>query len=285
VVSSFARQGTVPRPWIGLSIAAAVLAFVGSVIALAVEPIYAGLTPAFLPQAIAQDVGNLCVAAPALVLCAVLARRGSARALMVWLGVLAFTIYNYVIYTFSIPFGPLFPLWAAVLGLSLYAFIGGLISLDGVAIARQFRSDRAVRVSAWVLLVTAGLFGLIWLKEDVPALLTGSVQQSAADLNLPTNPVHILDYVFFLPAAFISGIRLLKKRPFAYPTTIAFLVFLVLTCLPMLITPFVQAARGEAAGWALLGPIGFIAIVMCAAVVWVLSTVRPPNKRVNVTMR
>jgi hypothetical protein len=44
--------------------------------------------------------------------------------------VLAFTVYNYVIYAFSVPFGPLSPLWLAVLGMSLYALIGGIASAD-----------------------------------------------------------------------------------------------------------------------------------------------------------
>jgi hypothetical protein len=86
------------------------------VIGLAVASIYADLTPAFLPQALAQDIANLMIASPALLILAVLALRGSLRAYLLWLGVLTFTVYNYVIYTFSIPFGSLFLLRVAVLG-------------------------------------------------------------------------------------------------------------------------------------------------------------------------
>lgn len=260
--------------WLWLSIAAAALAFAGSGVALASGRIYAGLTPVFLPQAIAQDIGNLVLASPVMVICAVLALRGSLRALMVWLGVVAFTVYNYVIYTFSIPFGPLYPVWVAVLGLSLHALIGGLTSLDSASIAAQFRSPRAARVSAWVLLAVASLFGLVWLSEDVPALLAGSPQQSGIAMNLPTNPVHTLDYAFFLSAAVVCGIRLLKNRSFGYPTTVAFLVFLILTCVPILITPFVQAARGDTAVWTLLIPIGTVAAVVSATLVWLLKSVK-----------
>ena len=132
--------------WLWLSIAAAIVAAVGSVIGLAVSRIYAGLTPVFLPQAIAQDVANLLLAAPALVILAVLALRGSLRAYLLWLGVLTFTVYNYVIYTFSIPFGPLFLLWVAVLGMCIYALIGGVTAVDYRAIAGLYTSRRAVTV-------------------------------------------------------------------------------------------------------------------------------------------
>ena len=126
--------------WLWLSIAAALLAAAGSVIGLAVGRIYAGLTPAFLPQALAQDIANLLLAAPAMVILAALALRGSLRTYLVWLGVLTFTVYNYVIYTFSIPFGPLFLLWVVVLGMCIYALIGGVTAVDHRAVAADYTS-------------------------------------------------------------------------------------------------------------------------------------------------
>lgn len=267
------------RRWLRLSIGAALIAWAGSVVALATDS-YALLTPAFLPQALAQDLVNIVLAAPALVACAVMAMRGSARAYLVWLGVLAFTVYNYVIYVFSIDFGALYPLWTAVLGLCLFALIGGLQALPGETLAAHFQSDRAARVAAWVLLVVAGLFALIWLKEDLPALIAGAPQQSAVDLNVPTNPVHTLDYIAFLPGAFLVGVGLLRQRALAYPAVAAFLVFMVLTCVPILVTPFVQAVIGQTSAWGLLAPIGILAVIMLATVAWFLATLhRVPEPR------
>ena len=108
--------------WIQLSIGAAALAFAGSIVAWADTQVYAGLTASFLPQALAQDIANLMVAT-LLLAATVLALRGSLRAFLVWLGVVAFTVYSSVIYAFSMPFGPLFPVWAAVLGMSLFWLI------------------------------------------------------------------------------------------------------------------------------------------------------------------
>ncbi len=261
-------------PWLWLGIAAALLAIVGSVIALAVPRIYARLTPAFLPQAIAQDIANLALAAPALIILSILALRGSLRAYLLALGVLTFTVYNYVIYTFSVPFGPLFYLWVAVLGMCLYALIGGVTALDHSLVASTFSSRRAVQIVAWVLIVVAVLFALLWLSEDVPALLNGTLPQSVVDLNVPTNPVHILDLGFFLPAAIATGIGLVRNKPLAYSVAPALLVFLILTGIPILITPVVQSARGEAAAWGVWVPIGTLTVVMLALLVWLVSTIR-----------
>src|SRR6266508_6845687 len=137
---------TVPRGvviWLWLSIIAALLAVAGNIIALSVPGIYASLTPVFFPQAIAQDIASLVLVSPVWLILATFALRGSLRAYLVWLGVLTFTIYNYFIYTFSVPFGSLFLLWVAVLGLSLYALIGGLTTADQKVIEMSFTNGRA----------------------------------------------------------------------------------------------------------------------------------------------
>ena len=264
--------------WLWLSIAAALLAVAGSVIGLAVASIYAGLAPAFLPQAVAQDSANLLIVSPMWLILAALALRGSLRAYLLWLGVLTFTVYNYVIYTFSIPFGPLFLLWVAVLGMCIYALIGGVTAVDHRAVAAHYTSRRAVTVTAWFLIVIAVLFGLLWLSEDVPALLAGVRPQSVIDMALPTNPVHILDLAFFLPAVIATGVLLLKRRPFAYTVAPAFIVFLILTGIPILITPVVQSARGEMASWGVVGPIGALTLALLGLLVWLLSTIRTDRR-------
>lgn len=261
--------------WLRLSIVAALLAAGGSVAGLVVPGIYAPLTPVFLPQALAQDLANLVLIVPMWLVLAPLALRGSLRAYLLWLGVLAFTVYNYVIYTFSIPFGPLFLPWVAVLGLSLYALIGGLAALDHKAVAAAFTSRRAVVVAAWSLMVMAILFGLLWLSEDVPALRAGLRPQSLVDMALPTNPVHILDLAFFLPAVLMVGVLLLRRRPMAHSFAPPLIAFLVLTGVPILLTPAVQAARGAAADWGVAMPIGSLTVAMTALLVWLLATLRP----------
>lgn len=265
--------------WLWLSIGAALLAIAGSVIGLAVPSIYASLTPAFLPQALSQDIANLAVVSPAWLILAGLALRGSLRAYLLWLGVLTFTVYNYVIYTFSIPFGPLFLLWVAVLGLSLYALIGGVTAVDQKVVASSFTSRHAISVTAWFLIVTAVLFGLLWLSEDVPALLSGSKPQSVIDMALPTNPVHILDLGFFLPAVIATGVMLLNNKPLAFSVAPAFIVFLILTGLPILLTPVVQTVLlGKTAAWGVVVPIGALTVILIGLLAWLLSTVHLPER-------
>ncbi len=91
---------------------------------------------------------------------------------------------------------------------------------------------------------------------------------------LPTNPIHILDLGFFLPAVIATGVMLLKRKPLAYTLAPAFIVFLVLTGIPILITPIVQSARGETAAWGVVVPIGILTVVLLGLLAWLLSTIR-----------
>lgn len=277
---SLRKNGTIPgrtELWLSLSILAALLAIVGNIIALSIPGIYASLTAAFLPQAIAQDIASLAIVSPLWLILALLALRGSLRAYLLWLGVLTFTVYNYVIYTFSVPFGSLFLLWVAIFGLTLFVLIGGVVSVDHGVIKSSYKSERAVKVVAWFLIVIAILFAALWLSEDVPALLSGNTPQSVVDMAIPTNPVHILDLGFFLPAVIFISILLLKQKPFAYTVAPAFVVFLILTCIPILITPIVQAARGQTAGWGVFVPIGTLAVLLLGLLAWLLSTIHTEN--------
>jgi hypothetical protein len=260
--------------WLRLSVVAALLAVAGNVVALSTPKIYAGLTPVFLPQALAQDIANLAVVAPLWLISARLALRGSLKAYLVWLGVLTFTVYNYFIYTFSVPFGPLFLLWVCVLGLSLYCLIGGLATVDHEMVNASFSGGRATTVTGWFLVVTAAAFTALWLSEDVPALLSGTMPKSVIETALPTNPVHVLDLAFFLPAGLASGIVLLKQHRLGYSFAPPFLVFLILTGIPILLTPLVQAARGKAAAWEVWIPLGTITAVSIALLWWLLSAMR-----------
>jgi hypothetical protein len=258
----------------GLSLAAALIAAVGSIVGLLdSDRIYGRETAGLADQAAAQDLVNLFLVAPLIVVLAVWAGRGEMRAYACWLGCLAFTAYNYAIYAFTIHFGPLFLLWVAVLGLSIYALIGGLATMD-VPTVKAWFAGRALPLTAWTLIVLATLFALLWLSEIVPDLLAGRGSTSARDYQVPTNPVHVLDLAIFIPAVAISGVLLLRKQPLGYATAPGMLVFLALTCVPITLTPLIADLRGHDAEWAVVPPIALLLAVI-VGVMW--RTLREPT--------
>src|SRR5205085_4971259 len=80
----------------------------------------------------------LLVAVPVLSLSMAAAARGSARAPVVWLGGLAYTLYNAVLFLFFTPFNRLFLLYVAMLSLSLWSAIALGRRLDPHALRERF---------------------------------------------------------------------------------------------------------------------------------------------------
>ncbi|MDN5765112.1 MAG: hypothetical protein L0H96_03415 [Humibacillus sp.] len=262
------------RIWFRLGAAAALLGAAGSVVGLvSAASIYGRETAILADAATAQDLVNLVLVAPLLVILGWRAHHGHLPAYLVWVGCLAFTVYNYAIFSFSVHFGPLFLLWVAVLGLSTFALIGGLSTVDMAVVKERF-TDHPVRWPAWVVITIAALFTLLWLREIVPDLLAGAPSHSASDWRVPTNPVHVLDLAFFLPAAATSGILLLRRHRLGYATAPSQLTWMALTCLPILLTPLVEQARSHQPGWAVAGPIAAILLASLGALGSILRGTR-----------
>ena len=263
-----------PTIWLSLSVLAALLAAAGSVIGILMpEKIYGQETSVLFNASLAQDLVNLLIVAPVMVILALRASRGSLRSWLCVIGFLAFTAYNYAIYAFSIHFGPLFLPWVAVLGLSVFAGAGSLASLSRSGMRVPFAS-MAVRLPGWFLIAAAALFAFQWLGESVLDVLAGRPSTSAATWGVPTSPVHVLDLAFFLPAVCASGVQLLRRHRMGYATAAGSLVFLGLTCLPILLTPFVAQVRGDVPGWSVMVPIILIAATTLVVLWWILHTMR-----------
>lgn len=258
-----------PRPWLRLSVAAAALSVVGNLVALRdVERFYGAETESLVDQAIAQDLVNLCFVAPVMAFLAWRGLRNSLASYLLWLGFLTFTVYNYAIYSFSIQFGPLFLLWVAVLGMATFCLIGGANALVTNGIANAL-GNRKERTAAVFLLATGATFAVLWLSEIIPAAVQSEVPDSVLEVALPTNPVHVLDLAFFLPAVGMVGWSLLQRRPLGYSAAPAMLVFLALTGLPIITTVYVADERGHDAAWQLVAPIGVITVVS-AILAWMV---------------
>jgi hypothetical protein len=232
------------RQWLWLSLPIAVLAMTGSIIGITADDrIYGQETATWAAQAVGQDIANL-VAFPVLLLLALLAGRGSLRAYLGWIGVLVYSVYTYAIYAFDVHFGPLFLVWVAVFGLSVYALIAGLASIDPALARRRFTDSTPVRTESALLLAVAAVFALLWLSEIVPPMLAGTVPEVLAETGLPTNPVHVLDLALFLPTTVLAGVLLAKRRAWGYVLAPVMLAALVLIGLGIVSLMATLAVRG-----------------------------------------
>jgi len=176
-------------------------------------------------EARATDTINIVIAAPVLVLSAVFAFGKSTGAQFVWMGTLLFFSYNFVIYAFDVHFNSLFLVYCAVLGLSFYALLASLRFLSIAEIAARYGPRAPARTVAVVFLLLASFFGVLWLREIIPALWFGVPPRSVTESAALTNPVHVLDLSFVLPAHVVAAIALLRRKPLGFvlaPVLLAF---------------------------------------------------------------
>jgi uncharacterized membrane protein YqjE len=76
-----------------------------------------------------------------------------------------------------------------------------------------------------------------------------------------------LDLAFFLPAVGATGVLLLRRHPLGYVTAVGQLVWIGLTCLPILVTLMVAQVRGHSPSWFVAVPIGVL-LLASLAVIW-----------------
>ena len=243
-----------------LLVATLVASVVGNIAGLVfAEQIYGQETDVLADASLAQDVGALTVGVATLLMMALW--RHAARDL-IGLGVAGFLAYNAAIYCFDITFGPLFPVWTLVLGLSVFTLASGFRLMVTDRLAVEVRRSVFASIS---LMAIAVLFALLWLSEISADLLAGDESTSAAAWQVPTNPVHVLDLSLGLPLAFLTGVAALRRRALGVLATPAVLTLFMVMSLPIVLTPVASAVRSHPTEWLPVAPVSTIAVLFAAA--------------------
>ncbi len=246
-----------------LSVLIAFLVLIASSAGLFLKSLYARETMSWTVQAYGQDIANI-VAAAALFIAVYFVSKGSVKAFLVWIGVLIALIYPYIIYAFDIHFNSLFLVYVAIVGLSFYTLAGSLMHLHLDNLQPSFAATTKARPVSVFLLLVAVLFALLWLSEDIPALLTGKIPQTVMESGLLTSPVHVLDLGLYLPAMIITAILLWRRKLLGYILAIPLLVFNILTGIGIVAAQFAASSKGLAAS---LGVELFIAAIVVVSLV------------------
>lgn len=198
-----------------LSAIIGVLALVASAGGLFVEGLYRDKTWTS-SQLRGNDLVTLIVVVPLLVAAMVHSRRGSQRAQLVWLGSLAYMLYNYAFYLFGAAFNDYFLIYAALLALTILTFLFALPTIDAAGIGRQFRLRTPVRWISVYLLLIAVFLGGMWITQSLRFVATGEVPPVIIDSEHPTSVVFALDLALLVPFLVVAAIWLWQHRPWGY---------------------------------------------------------------------
>jgi hypothetical protein len=208
------RKAPTPLRWAySMSWIVAALMIAASLASLLIHDIYK--EGAWAREALrGGDLVTLLLAAPLLIGTLILARRGSHRAHVVWMGVLAYSIYNYAYYVFGATFNDLFMLHIALFSLSVFSIACALPSLDASGIANRLRTERTARWVGGFLAIVGLLQGLLWVFVVLRNAFTGELIK-----NIPVSGQHLvfaLDLGLLVPSLIVAGVLLFRRTPIGY---------------------------------------------------------------------
>lgn len=153
---------------------------------------------------------------PMLVLAMWSANRGSYRALVVWLGAIAFLIYQSVLFLFSTPFNSLFLAYVALFALCVWSAVTLLHDVDVAALSHRLSPGLPARGLAVYTLVVVVVNAALWLRSVIPGMFDTGVPSWLQGTGIATNPVFVQDLGLWLPLMTVSAIWLWRHRPWGY---------------------------------------------------------------------
>ena len=191
------------------------------------EGLYRHMSAEVAPQGIAQDHITLFAGIPLLIISLISALKGSLRGKYLLAGATAYFFVTYLFYTVMAMYNSLFLVYVMLMGLSFFSLVLIIISFDLNHLKENFNASTPVKFTGGFLIFISLSIAFLWLSIVVPPLLNGTIIPVEVE-HYTTLIVQGLDLGILLPAAFISGALLRKKRPSGYLLAPVYFVFLSL---------------------------------------------------------
>ena len=158
---------------------------------------------------LANDVVNLFIGLPILLLSMWLARREKLIGLLFWPGAIFYGLYNYLVYLFGVPLTVLYPLYLLIVTLSIYTIIGLVATIDGEAVKERLDGSVPRRLAGGIILGFGTLFALRAI-----AVMAGALANQTPIAG-PELGLLVADFIFS-GALVIGGILLWRRQALGY---------------------------------------------------------------------
>lgn len=186
----------------------------GQIITIYGKGIYGNNSVSAVIQAIPQDIVTLILGIPLILTSLYMTRRGLIKGRILLGGALGYFLITYAMYTFIAMYNRLFLVYILLMSTSFFALTLTLLSFDIDKLSSYFNNRLPIKFIGGYLVLSTSLIGLLWLSRVFPSLINGSVPLEVE--HGTTLPVQAFDLALFLPAIFLAGLLLIKKRPFGY---------------------------------------------------------------------
>lgn len=186
----------------------------GEIVEIYGKGIYKNDSVSVVAQGKAADLVTLFLAVPILAFATIYTLKGSLKARLLLTGTLGYFLYTYMSYSFLWNYNPLFIVYVVLMSTSMFAFILSLMSFDLEKMPSMFKDKLPIRFLAGFQFFIALMLGLLWIGKLVPSIFNGEIPIGLE--HYTTLVIQAMDLGFIVPIAVISGVLLLKRKPFGY---------------------------------------------------------------------
>ena len=159
---------------------------------------------------VTNDLVNLVIGVPILLIALWLARRGKLAGLLFWPGALFFLLYNAaIVYVYALPLGWAWLLYLVLLALVIYTLIGLMASIDGGMVQSRLHGRVPERLASGVM-VGLGVIFLLIVGGEIAGAIASQTPIARAQL-----AVYVADCAT-IPAWIIGGVLLWRRQALGY---------------------------------------------------------------------
>lgn len=176
--------------------------------------VYAFNTERVVAEGVGWDWVTLFFAAPALLMAAPRVARGSLRARLFALGILAYFVYQYLMYSVYWAFGPLFVPFVVIYGSAAATIAWIVSSVDIATLPRSFSARFPGKTMAVVCVLMSLQLVVMW-SQRIAAGYRGDFA-GAGFQGMPTLTVQAMDLGMIVPLALATAVFAWRRRPWGY---------------------------------------------------------------------
>lgn len=191
-----------------------ITSFYGNTVSIYGKGLYRNDSVSVASQGIAQDIVTVILGIPLLLVSLYFSRKGLLKGRLLLSGTLAYFLYTYTSYSFLWMYNSLFLIYVILMSTSFFAFLLTMMSFNIEKLPLYFNEKLPVKFLGGFFIFIGISIGLLWFGRIVPPLLAHSVPPSLE--HYTTLPIQALDLGFIVPIAIISGVLIIKRRPFGY---------------------------------------------------------------------
>jgi hypothetical protein len=223
-----------------------------------------------------QDLITLTIGVSLLLISLYLISKDSLRGRLIWMGTLFYFLYSYASMSFLTSYNQFFLVYVAISSLSLYTFLGELVSIDVSIIKKSFNPGIISKIAAVFLILVGLMLAAMWLKMILESLLTGIVPVALESYT--TLVIQALDLGIVVPAAVLAGYLLIKNKKWGYTIASLFLIKASLIGTAIISMIFFMVMNGVTVS---MGQVYFFVIITLVGIIVAIGFYKNINGKVT----